>query len=76
MKINRGWKVNVNIYNYSSKYATYTSKFEAPPTEEDMLETYGKSLKAFPNGSREMQVEEYYIVEGYQPDTRHIIDVK
>lgn len=67
IKINRSWKVNVNIYNYGSKYATYTSKFDKPPTEEDMLETYEKSLINFPYGSREIQIDEYYVVEGHRP---------
>jgi hypothetical protein len=74
-KIIRKWRVKISIFNHSSKYATYSSDYNNNPTEKDILETYSNSTKAFPVGSREITIEEFYIVEGFKPDTSHMINV-
>ncbi len=64
-KITTNWKIVIDVYNHSSKEGSYSSIYDYKPTEKEMLETYEKSLKQFPFGSREITIKEFYKVEGF-----------
>lgn len=64
-KITTNWKIIIDVYNHSSKEGSYSSTYDHKPTEEEMLETYEKSLNVYPFGSREIIIQEFYKVEGY-----------
>lgn len=66
-KVTRNWKVIVKAYNFNELYGTFSSVFDHPPTEEDILDTYGKSLVRLKYGSKEVYIEEFYKIEGYEP---------
>jgi hypothetical protein len=66
-KIIKYWKVVVKIYNFNEPCGTYFLEFDHPPTEEEILDTYGKSLIVLKYGSREVNIQEFYKVEGYEP---------
>lgn len=64
-KITTYWKVIVKAYNYNQHYGSFSEVYDHKPTDDDILETYGKSVKSLKYGSKEVIVEEFYKIEGY-----------